>query len=168
MNETRSSLARISLRWMIHECFRTRTGIQFYQSALEDLGIDVGARTPDSQRVLQPSAATGQQCAPTTNGNSNPTEGPSLATIEEEECADALSQMHDQLEMVKAWWILEWLPLRHRRQYNHYSRPRHYLLCVSTELDLGVYRSLCFISRQSEYEPAVRNLETHGLWFQAS
>ena len=84
---------------------------------VEDLGIDVDARTLDSQRLLQPSAATGQQGARTTDGNSNPTTGPSLATREEEERADALSQMRDQLEMVKAWWILEWLPLRH---HNHY------------------------------------------------
>lgn len=49
-----------------------------------------------------------------------------VETKEKDERADALSRMHDQLEIVKAWWILEWLPLRHRRQYHGYSRPRHY------------------------------------------
>ncbi|KAI5116432.1 hypothetical protein M0805_000211 [Coniferiporia weirii] len=40
-NDTRHSLARITLRWMIRECFLTNTGIQFEADKLRDIaGID--------------------------------------------------------------------------------------------------------------------------------
>ena len=39
-NGTRHSLARIPLRWMIRECFRTHTGIQFEADKLYEFGID--------------------------------------------------------------------------------------------------------------------------------
>lgn len=39
-NGTPRSLARIPLRWMIRECFRMKTGIQFEADRLYDLGID--------------------------------------------------------------------------------------------------------------------------------
>ncbi|KAI9439730.1 hypothetical protein H4582DRAFT_2075104 [Lactarius indigo] len=39
-NGTKNSLARISLRWMILECFRTGTGIRFRKDALERVGMD--------------------------------------------------------------------------------------------------------------------------------
>ncbi len=114
---------------MIQECFRTKTGIQFRRNILENLGIDVGTPGPRQPAPQPPSVTTGHlnthTTTRTTDGNPSLTEAPILAT-EEEERADALSQMHDQLEMVKAWWMLEWLPLRHRRQYHGYSRPRHY------------------------------------------
>jgi len=128
-NEARNSLARISLRWMIHECSRSQTGIQFRRNVLENLGIDV-VGTPQPVPLLSRSITTGHlsthTAIRTADGSPSLTEATVLATNEEEERADALSRMHDQLEMVKAWWTLEWLPLRHRRQYHGYSRPRHY------------------------------------------
>ncbi|KAI9430249.1 hypothetical protein BJY52DRAFT_1232453 [Lactarius psammicola] len=39
-NSTENSLARISLRWMILECFRTGTGIRFRKDALKRIGMD--------------------------------------------------------------------------------------------------------------------------------
>jgi hypothetical protein len=122
---------------MIHECSRTQTGIQFRPNVLENLGIDVRG-TP--QPVLQsPSITTGHLSTHTTtrtaDGSPSLTGATMLVTNEEEERADALSRMHDQLEMVKAWWMLEWLPLRHRRQYHGYSRPRHYWSYVFFSVD---------------------------------
>ena len=115
---------------MIHECFRTQTGIHFHRNALENLGIDVGTPDPPQPVPLPPSVTTGhpntQAATRMADGNPSPTWTHILATNEEEERADALSRMHDQLEMAKAWRMLEWLPLRHRRQYLGYSRPRHY------------------------------------------
>jgi len=60
--------------------------------------------------------------------NDSPTsaEVPAFTTRDEEERGDALSPMHGQLDIVKAWWMLEWLPLRHRRQYEGFGLPRHY------------------------------------------
>ena len=46
-NGTRHSLARIPLRWMIRECFRTKTGIIFDKEALREvIGIDSGNLYP--------------------------------------------------------------------------------------------------------------------------
>lgn len=128
LDETRNSLAKISLRWMIRECFRAQTGIQFRRSVLESLGIDVGLSDPQQLAPTPPTDTTGHLNAHATarTGNPSSTEAPMLATKEEEERADALSRMHDQLEMVKVWWMLEWLPLRHRQQYHGNSRPKHY------------------------------------------
>ena len=39
-NETENTLARISLRWMILECFRTGTGIRFRKGSLRKIGMD--------------------------------------------------------------------------------------------------------------------------------
>lgn len=39
-NRTRHSLARIPLRWMIRECFRSECGIQFEAGRLRDVGLD--------------------------------------------------------------------------------------------------------------------------------
>jgi hypothetical protein len=46
-NKTRNSLARITLRWMVRECFKAATGIMFNSSALqEDLGMDPSSLYP--------------------------------------------------------------------------------------------------------------------------
>jgi hypothetical protein len=39
-NGTPHSLARIPLRWMIRECFRANTGIQFYRESLKRVGLN--------------------------------------------------------------------------------------------------------------------------------
>ncbi|KAI0800498.1 hypothetical protein C8Q74DRAFT_1214409 [Fomes fomentarius] len=40
LDETKYSLARIPLRWMIRECFRTNTGIRFHAELLKEIGLD--------------------------------------------------------------------------------------------------------------------------------
>jgi hypothetical protein len=131
LNETRNSLARISLRWMIHECFRTETGIQFRPESLEALGMEpVGTHHSSREKLSQSPWGAGdvraREDTSAMHHSLTSAEAPAFATRDEEERADALSPMHDQLEMVKAWWILEWLPLRHRRQYEGLGTPRHY------------------------------------------
>lgn len=39
-----------------------------------------------------------------------------ILTEEEEDLADALSPIYDQLKLKKAWWALEFVPMRHRVQ----------------------------------------------------
>ena len=137
LNETRNSLARISLRWMIQECFRTNTGIQFRPDALEALGLHLGtqhhAQDNPSQQLLVPGDMGAPGDPSTINGSAMPAEASAFTTKEEEERADALSPMHDELDNVKAWWILECLPLRHRRQYEGMGTPRHYWSYVSSQ-----------------------------------
>jgi len=49
----------------------------------------------------------------------SPTAASSFKTEEEEELADALCPLFDKLKSSRAWWILEIIPLRHRRQSRH-------------------------------------------------
>jgi hypothetical protein len=118
---------------MIYECFRTKSGVQFRRDSLEALGIGLGTHSSQG-KASQQSSDTGDIVTPVDASviNDTPTSPEATAfTTGEEEHADALSPMHDQLEMVKAWWILEWLPLRHRRQYEGNGLPRHYWSYVS-------------------------------------
>lgn len=46
INNTRHSLARIPLRWMIRECFKANTGIMFYAQGLQDLGLNPSTLCP--------------------------------------------------------------------------------------------------------------------------
>lgn len=41
---------------------------------------------------------------------------PGQLTEEEEDLADALSPMYDQLDLAWYWWILEVMPMRHKVQ----------------------------------------------------
>ncbi|KAI0370474.1 hypothetical protein BV20DRAFT_1035927 [Pilatotrama ljubarskyi] len=43
------SLARIPLRWMIRECFRTNTGIRFHGELLKEIGLDPATLWPNPQ-----------------------------------------------------------------------------------------------------------------------
>ncbi|PPQ75323.1 hypothetical protein CVT24_007036 [Panaeolus cyanescens] len=45
-NKTRHSLARITLRWMVRECFKTNTGIMFNSEALLGIGMDPSTLYP--------------------------------------------------------------------------------------------------------------------------
>ncbi|KAM5539909.1 hypothetical protein V8D89_006412 [Ganoderma adspersum] len=86
LNEKAHSLARISLRWMICEIFRTGTGIRFRTELLKEIGLN-----PDS---LQQQAE--------------------LKVVEQEEREDVKSKIHDQLRIRPWWWILEIVPSRRR------------------------------------------------------
>jgi len=109
-NGTKYSLARIPLRWMIRECFRTKAGILFEADKLRAIGLDpesiVNPRPPplpvNGQKILSIKEAEAEK--------SNDDGG----TEEEEELRDALSPAYDQLSIQKLWWILEYLPLPER------------------------------------------------------
>ena len=49
-NEVRNNLARISLRWMIRECFKLKTGILFHRDSFNIVGyraaLDILALAP--------------------------------------------------------------------------------------------------------------------------
>ncbi|KAG8738435.1 hypothetical protein FRC11_001401, partial [Ceratobasidium sp. 423] len=48
-NGERYSLARISLRWMVRQCFKCDTGIMFHSNLLEDIGISPESLWPKVQ-----------------------------------------------------------------------------------------------------------------------
>ena len=99
---------------MIHECFRANTGIQFYSESLKRLGLNPDAlldlcSTPSSARVTQ--VEVGAHAA-------EPSDRTLVDPIDEsEEFEDARSPVFDTLEVTKAWWIVEYLPVRFREQH---------------------------------------------------
>ena len=136
-NKTRHSLARISLRWMIRECFKTDTGIMFNSEALFKIGLDpstlhpsVSPRPPPlpigSHRLRKPppipipidirAMLKKQTQRPDLLAECDT---PYFGTEEEEELRDALSPKYDQLKLIKAWWIIEILPFLPAFQRGH-------------------------------------------------
>ncbi|KAF5332902.1 hypothetical protein D9758_017003 [Tetrapyrgos nigripes] len=125
-NEITSSLARIPLRWMIRECFKTHTGIMFHRDALKEIGLDpdslypiVKPRPPPlpladarirgiPKRVPRPPTLERAVTASTTL--------PNPKSEEELDLEDAMAPIYDQLNLSKSWWILEVLPLKHKYQ----------------------------------------------------
>ncbi|TDL26426.1 hypothetical protein BD410DRAFT_520489 [Rickenella mellea] len=117
-NDTRHSLARIPLRWMIRQCFLTNTGIQFEADKLRDIGLRPCALYPHV-KPRPPARPTHEQMSTmSTAGTLIGTIGRSvsepksdsastsdsdcaenLLTEEEEDMNDALSQIYDQLEI---------------------------------------------------------------------
>ncbi|KAI0640162.1 hypothetical protein C8Q77DRAFT_114336 [Trametes polyzona] len=104
------TLARIPLRWMIRECFKTNTGIRFHGELLKKIGLDpaslhphVAARPPPLEPSLE--YIVGEPAPPLP-----------YSTEEEHEIRDALSPKYDQLDLAWYWWLLEYLPMKQRVQ----------------------------------------------------
>ncbi|KAI1791963.1 hypothetical protein LXA43DRAFT_1008636 [Ganoderma leucocontextum] len=99
------SLGRIPLRWMVRECFRANTGIQFHAEGLRNIGLDPASLYPiveDRPRPLQPRYHHFNDIAPRVP----------MASEEEHDVRDALSPMHDQFNVFALlWWILGFLPI---------------------------------------------------------
>lgn len=96
---------------MIRQCFLTNTGIRFHVELLRGIGMDPAALYPVVQErpealYLTPSLQIPDVAAP----------GAEPLTEEEEDLADALSPIYDQLLLHKGWWPLEVFPIRHRIQ----------------------------------------------------
>ncbi|KAF7364572.1 DUF2235 domain-containing protein [Mycena venus] len=132
-NDTTHNLARIPLRWMVRECFKTNSGIMFvYTKGLRNIGLDpdtlyptvkprppalpVGTARiqsiPRSPAPVPPQMnSAGSETAPINASN-----GDVFVTEEEHDLRDALSPIYDQLTLRWFWWILELLPFRQRYQ----------------------------------------------------
>ncbi|KAI0308384.1 hypothetical protein B0F90DRAFT_1682382 [Multifurca ochricompacta] len=124
-NGTRNSLARIPLRWMIRQCFLVDTGIQFHRDAFKDIGMDpdtlfpfVAATRPPALKpslaIVEVAAATAHALEPTDSTltdqvQASPNAAATFKTEEDEELADALSLIYDELK-------IKILPIRHNVQ----------------------------------------------------
>ncbi|KAJ7174161.1 hypothetical protein C8R43DRAFT_977286 [Mycena crocata] len=130
-NETPHNLARIPLRWMIRECFKTGSGIMFDCDGLRSIGLDpdslyphVAPRPPalplGNLRIRSIPSSKEQSKAQKEAGLANfaNSEAPTAVHLSEEEMdlQDALCPIYDQLSLAWFWWILEFLPLRQRYQ----------------------------------------------------
>lgn len=123
-NGTPNTLARIPLRWMIRECFKTETGIMFISEGLRGVGLDPAGLYPYIQTRPPPLSATDLhiQHIPSTK---EPTlqhfaDVDSLIELhkseEEHELLDALSPIYDQLSLAWFWWMLELFPMKQKFQ----------------------------------------------------
>ncbi|KAH9167852.1 hypothetical protein EDB89DRAFT_1995238 [Lactarius sanguifluus] len=210
-NETENCLARISLRWMILECFRTGTGIRFRKGSLKRIGMNqdtlesftgghfiiervrsqmlASEDTFTSATHPGPASATeqprGEICQDDGLKGIDIDQGPlnsigktsglsirikevspptgSLAFKPEQERKDALSPIYDQLNIWRAWWLPEIIPLRHRVQslerspQGHYwsvniGHPRKILKPVREGEKILVHRSVDLRMRAAESE----------------
>ncbi|KAJ4490904.1 hypothetical protein J3R30DRAFT_3694791 [Lentinula aciculospora] len=133
-NDTTINLARIPLRWMIRECFKTNTGILFDCNGLRGLGMNPDALYPE---VLPrpPPLPVGNACIQDIpiegslsqiqkdsalknfSGGTSTGAGAVMTNTEEQlELLDALSPIYDQLSIKWFWWILEFFPIKQRFQ----------------------------------------------------
>jgi hypothetical protein len=93
---------------MIRQCFLTNTGILFHAEHLRSIGLDPSSLYPVVKE--RPEALHLTPSIQVPDGNTR------RLTEEEEDLADALSPMYDQLSLARWWWSLEFLPIKHRVQ----------------------------------------------------
>ena len=101
-NGERYSLAHIPLRWMIRECFKTKTGIIFDAHMLKyETGLDIGpGPTFEVPPPVLPTSKTPPGDRPVGPTGDEP----------QEELNDALSPIYNQLEEHSYWRIMELIP----------------------------------------------------------
>ncbi|KAF8330655.1 hypothetical protein F5887DRAFT_1178523 [Amanita rubescens] len=132
-NGTRYYLARIPLRWMVRECFKTKSGIIFKTETLREIGIDPNRLHPNilprppalfdqvkSQVIETPTSASlfksigslfkSSEAKRKAREAEKEQKAPFISE-EEEELRDSLSPHFDQLKLARFWWILEVLPV---------------------------------------------------------
>ncbi|THH13472.1 hypothetical protein EW146_g6748 [Bondarzewia mesenterica] len=151
--DERHSLARIPLRWMIRECFRTNTGIIFDANMLENevgLDVDFDAMTlkaiparlaprpaikvdhikPDDKipgffptlwhfvwdTTSFPFVLLARLIIGKTHEEQKVEERERFLGEDVEELNDVLSPMYDQLPRRWYWRLIEWMPLRSKKQ----------------------------------------------------
>ena len=127
---------------MIRECFRANTGIQFHRESLKNIGLDPDTFLEPRPPAIAPTPAPVAQVEVAAHAP-EPTDGtvvdyvqasPSAAASKsekDEDRADALSPIHDQLKLSKPWWILEILPMREKNPDDYLSTSKWKYVFVS-------------------------------------
>ena len=143
-NETRNSLARISLRWMVRECFKAETGIIFDAHMLEhEIGLDISVN-PVSEAPTLPSPHPSSILSSEMPRSESPTSlasshsplidksphkpakkdskpGPPFKSEYQETQVDAVSPMDDQLPKYWYWRLMELYPCESHPSTNYYQ-----------------------------------------------
>jgi hypothetical protein len=130
VNGTCNRLACISLRWMIRPCFLLNIGIFFLPRDVQERGGSIPPRSgllpvstfgpmPTPAYFVLPSVSTSR-----TLGEDLDEGELDFVNEEEEDLADALSPIYDQLKLAPYWWILESFPqaLRYQNDDDMWSR----------------------------------------------
>jgi len=119
-NETRNALARIPLRWMVRQCFLAGTGIMFDGQLLSKIGMNPATLYPNV--LPRPDAITfgradhSRIASDHSSGMVTIVNQSMILTEEEEDLADALSPINDELSLSRTWWFLELLPMKRKHQ----------------------------------------------------
>ncbi|KAJ3861402.1 hypothetical protein EV359DRAFT_84364 [Lentinula novae-zelandiae] len=122
-NTETTNLARIPLRWMIRQCFKTNTGILFYSEGLRSLGLNPSSLWPKVEpRPALTAPVTPSRIRPIPRNPPPPTShelskesSPSVVKTEEElDLEDSMSPIYDQLSLAPGWWALEFLPVKNK------------------------------------------------------
>lgn len=105
---------------MIRQCFIANTGIMFHKDTFFKIGLDPGTifpkiHLPRPPMILQnPSVHTIPVPMPTVVDDDRKavvyTDGDGFVNEAEEDLADALCPMYDQLKQARYWWLLELIP----------------------------------------------------------
>jgi hypothetical protein len=125
---------------MIRECFINNIGIQFYRDSFKAIGLDPAKLFPSVTRrpeSLEPSPATvaGLRASALearlheheyTDKKLDLMKASTFVSEEIEELADSISPIYDQLKLSWAWWIIEYLPMRHHVQRRQDLSPKPY------------------------------------------
>jgi hypothetical protein len=128
---------------MIRECFINNIGIQFYRDSFKAVGLDPDTLYPSVTRVtpspklLKPSYTTVTELRASadkakldepkhTNKELDSIKASTFESEENEELADSISPIYDPLKLARGWWILEYLPMRHRVQRRQDTSPKRY------------------------------------------
>lgn len=162
-NGTRHALSRISLRWMVRECFKTRTGILFRVQALREIGMDIDGLHPHvcprPVACLNTEALKIRHINEELTNQTDETQGQGQLTMteEEEDLHDALSPAHDRLQISRGWWVLEMLPRTHKYMLSNGSVSK-YRQVLSANNGFILLISHC-LSKLSAY----RTWENHAL-----
>jgi len=126
---------------MVRQCFLADTGIQFYHRTFKHIGLDPATLFPfvtPRPAALEPSASCVAEAKASTycpeesditrndEVQASPIAACTFKSEEHEDLLDALSPIYDQLELSKAWWILEFIPLHHHVQDRKEYSWKHY------------------------------------------
>ncbi|KAG2155809.1 uncharacterized protein EDB93DRAFT_53072 [Suillus bovinus] len=130
-NSVEVSLAQVTLHWMVEQVILSNCGIVFDEEALERVGMPLSS-FPPSQTPPAIEDPTGKSQLMTDNScssaasidvvspftevaspapSSPPAGSPTAPPIPNPQTCDALAPLFDQLQIQKAWWLLEILPL---------------------------------------------------------
>jgi hypothetical protein len=126
---------------MIRQSFLANTGIRFYRETFRHIGLDPATLFP-FVTTRPPALETSASCVAEARASTYCPDPPQVGLNDQaqaspiaactfkseghEELLDALSPHYDQLELSKAWWILEILPLRHLMQDRKETSWKHY------------------------------------------
>ncbi len=137
-DDTKISLSDITLRWMVREVVLAQCGVSFDQAALVRANIPdaiftgVGMPLPKNAATTRdgathPAKNVGlpSQSVPANGGTepqrkvlADPVDGSGSGSASDPLDVDvaALQPIHDELQLKKAWWLLEILPLSYQYQ----------------------------------------------------